>query len=129
MNGTALFYSKLANLFVAHENCVKSGNKEWENNHGEKLEEFVKNYLPHGSGFDNGTKFIWEESNQNKLVFSANFHHMDDNGMYCGWSEHKVIVTPDLLFGYNIKVTGQNKRDIKEYISGCFQGFDYIKWE
>lgn len=129
MNSTALFYSKLANLFVAHENCVKAGNKEYEDIHADKLEEFVKNYLPHGSGFDNGTKFLWEESNRNKLVFSADFHHMDDNGMYCGWSEHKVIVTPDLLFGYNIKVTGQNKRGIKEYISGCFQGFDYIKWE
>lgn len=125
MNSTAVFYSKLANLFVAHENCVKLGNKEWEITHREKLEEFIKNYLPHGSGFDSGTKFLWDESNRNKLVFSADFHHMNEGGYYDGWTEHKVIITPDLLFGYNIKVTGRNRNDIKEYISQCFSDFSY----
>lgn len=129
MNSTALFYSKLANLFVAHENCQKSGNKEYLDIHYDKLEEFVENYLPHGSGFDKGVKFLWDESNRNKLVFSADFHHMNEGGYYDGWTEHKVIITPDLLFGYNIKVTGRNKNNIKEYVSGCFSDFSYVKWE
>jgi hypothetical protein len=119
------FYSRIANLFVAHENCVKSGNKEYEDRHANNLEDLVKNYLPRGSGFDAGTKFIWEESNRNKLVFATSFNHMNEGGYYDGWTDHKVIVTPDLLFGYNIKITGRNRNDIKEYIHSRFHDFDY----
>lgn len=119
------FYSRIANLFIAHENCVASGNKQYEVIHENHLEEMVKENLPRGSGFNNGTKFNWEESSRNKLVFDTAFHHMDENGYYCGWSEHKVIVTPDLLFGFNIRVTGKNVRDIKDYIAEMFSNFEW----
>jgi hypothetical protein len=125
MESASKFYSRIANCFVAHENCCKSGNNEWANKHIQTIEELVENYLPHGSGFDSGTEFIWDESNRNKLVFATAFHHMNEGGYYDGWSEHKVIVTPDLLFGFNIKITGRNRNDIKEYIAQCFNDFKY----
>jgi hypothetical protein len=121
------FYSRIANLLVAHNNCVSSGNKEYMDIHYDKLEELVAEYLPRGSGFDHKTKFVWEESNQNKLVFTTAFHHMDESGYYSGWTEHKIIVTPDLLFGCNIKITGKNRNDIKEYIHTRFSDFDYAE--
>ena len=119
------FYSRIANLYVGYINCVAASNKEYENIHLNKIEELVEKYLPHGSGFDAGTHFIVEESNRDKLVFKTAFHHMNENGYYDGWTEHKIIVTPDLLFGFNIKITGKNRNDIKEYIYSQFGDFEY----
>ena len=90
----------------------------------------INDLLPHGSGFDNGTKI--ESVNDSKIVFSTAFHHMDDNGFYCGWTEHKVIVTASLQHGFIIRCTGKNKRDIKEYIENVLGeildvDFDWIQ--
>jgi len=91
----------------------------------DRINALVKKYLPHGSGFDSGTKFIYGRSNYNKLLFSADFHHMDKHGCYDGWTEHSVIITPDLAFGFNVKVTGRNRNGIKEYISDHFSDIYY----
>ena len=102
MDSATKFYSRIANCFVAYQHCVANCNEYHRNQSVDKIEELVENYLPRGSGFDNGTKFNWEESNRNKLVFETAFHHMNDGGFYDGWSEHKVIITPDLLCGFNV---------------------------
>ena len=83
----------------------------------EQLEKIEK-MLPHGSGFDNGTKIV--EATRQRIVFETSFHHMDENGYYCGWTEHRVIIKADLLYGYVVQVSGVNKRGIKEYIRDVF---------
>ena len=78
---------------------------------------------PHGSGFDGGIHLLEDDSTPNRLVFSCDFHHMNDSGYYDGWSDHTAIVTPDLAFGYSLRITGRNRNDIKEYIAealGCW---------
>lgn len=87
--------------------------------HEEKLKTF-NGFFPSGSGFDSGTDLELEACKEDKLVFSTSFHHMDEGGGYCGWSEHKVIVTPSLVFGFNLRVTGRDKNGIKEYIHEVF---------
>jgi hypothetical protein len=118
------FYARISNLFLAHENYLKVNNNEWSYQFTDKINVLVNNFLPYGSGFDQGVTFSVNESNHNKLVFITSFHHMDENGFYCGWSDHKIIVTPDLTFGFNIKITGVNMRDIKDYISDCFHNIN-----
>jgi len=86
-----------------------------EENMHKKLEN-----LPSGSGFDDGCFLLLHESTPEKLVFRANFHHMNNDGLYIGWSSHKVIVTASLQYGFNIKVTGRDKRGIKDYIVDSF---------
>lgn len=120
------FYSKIAQYLIAAENCQKSDNKEWAHNHCCHIEDLVENYLPSGSGFDVGTKFLFEDSNENKLVFSTSYHHMNANGYYDGWSHHKIIVRPDLSFGFDIKITGKDRNCIKDYIIDCFCNFEYF---
>lgn len=119
------FYQEIAKCLVAYNNCLKSNNKEWENKWEDKINELVKNHLVSGGGFDTGTKFDWEKSNHNKLVFNTAFHHMNEGGYYDGWTEHQIIITPDLMFGFNIKITGKNRNDIKEYIHTVFSDFVY----
>lgn len=113
-------YQKIASALDSRIRSEQNNNTEWYEKHTDIIENILKNYFPHGSGFDMGTKLVYEKSTPNKLVFQADFHHMDEHGYYDGWSEHEVIVTPSLAFGFDVKVTGRNKRNIKEYISDTF---------
>ena len=85
----------------------------------QEIEDCIKNYFPSGSGFDSGTK-LREDSTPEKLRFQADFHHMDENGYYDGWTEHQVIITPCLKYGYSIRITGRNKKQIKDYLYDLF---------
>ena len=80
---------------------------------------YLNQYLPSGSGFDNGSTFNVEKSTSEKLVFNTSFHHMNSNGYYTQWTDHTVTVTPS-FYGLNIKVSGRNHNDIKDYIAECF---------
>jgi hypothetical protein len=84
------------------------------------LEHFAKCYLPSGSGFDNGSKLDLSESTPERIVLSTSYHHMNEGGMYDGWSEHTVIVTPSLASGFNLRITGRDRNAIKAYIAECF---------
>lgn len=117
---TRKVYQRIAELSVAMDNCIKSQNLEWLEKHGDRLVAIVKEFLPSGSGFDSGTNFDALNSSSERLVFHTSFHHMDESGGYDGYSEHSVIVTPSLAFGFHLRVTGRDKRQIKEYIGEVF---------
>lgn len=89
--------------------------------HLDAMREFVENTAPSGSGFDSGIEL--EKAGGDKVVFSTAFHHMNDVGYYIGWTEHKVKVIPSLYNQYNLKISGHNKNDIKEYISDVFTNY------
>ncbi len=116
-----LLYKELANLIDARSTCDAHGNAEWFDKHTETIAQLVKTHLPHGSGFDSGTTLDLLESHANKLVFQTSFHHMDsESGMYDGWTEHTVTVTPSLGRGFNLRISGSNRNDIKDYIHDIF---------
>lgn len=115
-------YQKMARLVVARGNCIKTNNNEWLKKHEATLEKLVDD-LPHGSGIDGKTEFDFEASNENKLVIKSSYHHMNDGGYYDGWTEFKVIVTPDLAFGFGLKVQGAFPRkyaDTRDYLIETF---------
>lgn len=117
---TSKLYQHIASALQAMENCRKSGNDEWLIKHRDTIASFVTDYMPSGSGVDNGTQFDCAASRPNRLVFVAYYHHMNDGGMYDGWTEHKIIVTPDLATGFDLKVTGRDRNDIKDYLGELF---------
>jgi hypothetical protein len=45
---------------------------------------------------------------------------MDEHGCYDGWTHHKVIVKASLWAGIDIRVTGRDRNQIKEYIAEQF---------
>lgn len=112
--------TKIASLVVAYKNCVDRGNEEWRKNHKESLNSIMAD-APSGSGFDTGTKIDVDRCYPDRIVMYVDFHHMDENGGYDGWTTHEIIVTPSLAFGFNVRVTGKDKNNIKEYISEVFQ--------
>jgi hypothetical protein len=115
---TMKLYQKLATLLQAIDNCQKSGNTEWHEKHRETLHSLCSEHMPRGSGFDNGTTL--QESTPNRITFGTAFHHMDESGSYDGWTDHTVIITPDLVHGFNLRITGRDRNQIKEYMHECF---------
>ena len=113
-------YSELASTVQARLNCIASHNEEWEAKHEQHVLSLVSDYMPHGSGFDSGTKIDLSASHADRLVFDTAYHRMDDNGSYDGWTEHRVTVTPSLHGQFNLRISGRNRNDIKEYISETF---------
>lgn len=119
--GNQPIYQRIAHLLAAIENCEKAGNTEWEEKHRDRL-KVIMNTAPSGSGWDLGTK-IDNESTPEELVFYGAFHHLDENGTYAGWTKHTIIVRGSLLFGINVKVTGINRNDIKDYLGDLFHSW------
>jgi len=111
-----LVYQTIASLVQARLNCIQAENHEWLFKHTSRIEAIADLHLPSGSGIDCGTKIDLDESTSEKLVLNLSYHHMDDWGSYDGWTDHQIIVTPSLAFGFNLRVTGKNRNDIKEYL-------------
>ena len=110
----------IARALDALERCQKVGNTEWELKHKAQIDDAVSNHLPSGSGWDQGTKLDYDTSYADMLVFTGSFHHMTGTGMYDGWTDHKIIVTPSLAFGFTVRVTGRDRNDVKNYLADIF---------
>lgn len=76
--------------------------------------------LPSGSGLDNGTGIDVDASRPDKIVLLTAFHHMNEDGMYDGWTEHKITVKPSFVFGLDIAISGRDRNEIKEYLAQAF---------
>jgi hypothetical protein len=111
----------IAQALVARANCQKSGNGEWLNKWESALETMARDFLPHGSGFDSGTKIDLDRSNgRSWIIFTTAFHHMNEGGYYDGWTHHEVKVTPCLHSGFDVRVSGKDRNEIKDYIAETF---------
>lgn len=111
----------LASLVVAIKNCQKSGNSEWEYKHKARLETIVREFLPRGSGLDAGCYVHVLNSTDSKLVICTEFHHMNENGYYDGWTKHRVIAKASLAFGLVVEVTNGARNDIGDYLAETFR--------
>lgn len=102
--------TQLSKSIAAYNQC----NQEWKDKAEDRINELCKE-LPHGSGIDGKCEIDLVQSKENRIVFYFEFHHMDENGYYCGWTEHNLIITPN--FGsFDMRITGKDKNQIKEYL-------------
>lgn len=81
--------------------------------------EAIEHWLPSGSGVDNGSTIDRDASTPVKIVIQTAYHHMNENGYYDGWTEHKITVTPTFS-SFDIRVSGSNRNEIKDYLADCF---------
>jgi hypothetical protein len=126
---TTLIYQELASRLTALANCRTTGDTQWNDRHGGIIMNIMES-APSGSGFDSGTSIdiddlVVPNSNgksefRDVLKFNTTFHHMDQNGMYCGWTEHMVTVRPSLLFEFTISISGPNRDSVKDFIHDMF---------
>jgi hypothetical protein len=45
---------------------------------------------------------------------------MNDGGFYDGWTEHTITVTPSFIGSMNIKISGRDRNQIKDYLHDVF---------
>lgn len=109
-------YQVIAQTLQAYQNCVASGNTDWEDRHDQLLEAIERDLLPSGSGVDSGTTIDRVWSKPDRLILQTSFHHMTDHGYYDGWTEHRVAITPSLAHGIEVKIGGRDRNDIKNYL-------------
>jgi hypothetical protein len=113
-------YQQLASLVDAMNRCHDTNNIEWFHRHRERITNLMREYSPSGSGIDNGVSINTDDCTGEKLVFETGFHHMNENGMYDGWTEHRVTVTPSFATGFNLKISGRDRNGIKNYLHDVF---------
>jgi hypothetical protein len=114
-------YQHIATRVQAIATCAQTGNAEWLIKHRASIDWLVENYMPSGSGIDTGTK--WDENVQrsDRLQFYFSYHHMNDGGMYDGWTDHVLTVKPSLVHGITINISGRDRNDVKEYLYQVFE--------
>lgn len=109
-----------ASTVAAIHNCIASNSQIWLEKHRETIKLLIKLYMPSGSGIDAGVQFDEEKSHGDKLVFHTSYHHMNDGGFYDGWTEHTITVTPSFIGSMNIKISGRDRNQIKDYLHDVF---------
>jgi hypothetical protein len=116
-------YQVLASTIEARRNCAErmETHSEWFEKHGDTIDQLVLELMPSGSGIDTGTAIDLDTSHGEKLVFHCSYHHMNDGGMYDGWTEHTITVTPSFS-GLNLRISGRNRNEIKDYL---YETVDY----
>lgn len=111
-------FQEIASVCGARHRCLANGN-EFANNHNTTLDQIESDLLPSGSGIDSGTAIDRDKSNDDLIVLNTSFHHMNDAGMYDGWTEHVVTIRPSFR-GIDISISGRNRNDIKDYLHEVF---------
>ena len=112
-------YRLIASIAEARLNCQANNNAEWFDRHSERLDYIARELLPSGAGVDSGSKIDLERTTAGKIVLTTAYHHMNDGGMYDGWTEHAVVVTP-CFDGIDVRVTGRDRNDVKDYLGDLF---------
>jgi hypothetical protein len=93
----------------ARKNCIRfGGNGDWQSRWEAHLQRIARELLPSGSGVDSGTRIGELSGNGFTLTFS--YHHMNSDGFYTGWTDHKVTVRPG-FYGLEVSVSGRDKGD------------------
>ena len=100
------------------DNCRAHGNTEWLARWQTRMAR-LKDLLPSGGGIDSGTTI--ESIDRDAIVLSCSFHHMNENGYYDGWTEHKIRILPCFDGGVDVRVSGRNRNEIRDYLGETYE--------
>ena len=101
------FYMQLARIIGAYYRSIESKNTLWEEKHEATIRKMEKE-LP-AVQVSIAVQIDLERSTGERIVLKTAYHHMNENGMYDGWTEHRIIITPSLQYNYNLKITAETE--------------------
>jgi hypothetical protein len=87
------------------------------------IDDLCREFLPSGSGFNNGTQWVEPDHWDTKpsiVKLKTAFHHMNETGCYDGWTDHQVKFWSTLGGSLDLVVTGKDRNGIKDYIGDTF---------
>ena len=83
----------------------------------EKELTLLKELLPYGGGIESGC-VISLESTKKRIVIITNYWHPNYSDE---WTNHQVVITPSFVGEINLRITGKNKDNVKEYLQDIFR--------
>jgi hypothetical protein len=110
-----------------HCKAEPDGHNGWAERHYHALKEAV-DCLPSGSGIDSAVLLDWERCDGERITVDISYHHMNENGFYDGWTDHSITVRASLIHGLNIKISGRDRNDIKDYLADLFSEAFRQEW-
>lgn len=86
-----------------------------------KREEFVmlQKLLPIGNGIEKECVILLK-STEKRIVIDTTYRHQI-NPLEIRWTDHQIVITPSFEGEINIRVTGKNVDNIKEYLHEVFR--------
>lgn len=112
-------YKAIAIALGARSRCLTNHNLTWTDTWTYRLIAF-RNQLPHGSGIDGGIHIEYDTTKPNQFQITFGFHHMNDHGFYTEWTEHVITVKPSFIYDFELKISGRDKNNIKDYLHDLF---------
>ena len=88
----------------------------------EKIIHELEVFLPVNEFFIERKVDIQHSTGQ-RLVLLVRYKHQPEYKCHNSTTGHQVIITPCLMNGFNIRVTGLERRGAKEKIEHCFSNF------
>lgn len=105
-------YQALARTFAAWQHCQSSKvSNRFATQHEQTIINLIRETSPSGSGIDSGVDFDFNESKNDNLVISFDYHHMNGDGFYCGWTSQTLTIKPSLQSGFELCCTVNGKPD------------------
>lgn len=112
-------YKHIAMKVQAYRNFMDTGNAAMADRYADEVYELIKRYMPSGSGINAGTEFDWR-STGNKLIFFFEYHHIK-NERYTSVDIYHLFVTPSLMNGIDLRLTGCKDSDLADYLYQTFR--------
>lgn len=112
-------YKHIAMEVQAYRNCMDAGNTAMADRHVDGVYELIKRYMPSGSGINAGTEFDWR-STGSKLIFFFEYHHIKSE-RYTSVDIYHLFVTPSLINGIDLRLTGCKDSDLADYLYQTFR--------
>ena len=80
----------------------------------------LQELLPNGKGIREreGLAVILLESTKKRIVIDTTYWHKNNSDV---WTSHQVIITPSFEGEINIRITGKNKDNVKDYLYDIFR--------
>jgi hypothetical protein len=85
----------------------------------ERVGKIQQELLLSGSGNDAGSEVLVDLCSDRKIVIQSDFHHMDENGFYSGWTKGVFTITPS-FHGIEVKFVVRGRPDIKYWDARLF---------
>jgi len=77
----------------------------------------LQELLPIGNGIETGCVILLK-STKKRIVIET---HPNDSYETSRWTAHQVIITPSFEREINIRITGKNKDNVKDYLHDIFR--------
>ena len=115
MKKEIIYLSVLAQKLAASKECVEPFKQAALDSI-----EAMQAILPHGSGIDDACYIDTAKSRKDRIVIYFDYHHMNENGYYTRWTHHNLILTPSFANGFDMRITGPNTNQCKDYFYELF---------